>query len=81
MDVREDWVTRQELKSQVLRRLFVGKKPSEQQRATVSEAIDQVLAPYEERDRKAIERNQAPYNFDGKAVASVERAVRMRTKI
>lgn len=74
-------MNRQELKAQVMRRLFVGKTVGDQFKGDVVAVMDDLLKHYAERDRLAAERGQAPFNFDAKAVTWLERAVRMKVKL
>ena len=76
-----DKMNRQELRSQAMRRLSIGKTYSDQTKGLIAAAMDTILKPYEERDQKAADRKQAPYNFNAQAVTWLERAVRQRVKL
>jgi hypothetical protein len=70
-----------ELKAQVLRRLFVGRKVSDEFKSLIVSEMDAILKPYTDRDQKAAERGQAPYRFPPDAVFWLERVTRQRARI
>jgi hypothetical protein len=71
----------QELRSQVMRRLAVGRNLGDLQKYEITEVMDILLADFSERDRKAIERKQAPYIFDQRGILWLEREVRAKLKL
>lgn len=74
-------MNRQELRTQAMRRLSVGRTLSDLEKTRIAATMDDILAPYVERDQKATEQKQAPYNFEAKAVVWLERAVRVRLQL
>ena len=71
----------QELRAQVMRRLSIGKTFSDLTKLEIANAMDEYLAPFTDRDRKASERKQQPYNFDQKSILWLERLVRRKLKL